>query len=132
MFMGLVVDTSVIISVLINEKSKNKLIRVTKGEDLIAPVSLHWEIGNAFSAMFKKKRIDKKTAEEALSYYRRIALRLVTVDLRKSVEIAYKHNIYAYDAYFLECAINYNLPLITLDEKLADIAAEMNIKIIEV
>ena len=54
--MSLVVDTSVIISVLLNEKSKSKLIKITKGENLIAPSALYWEIGNAFSAMFKGKR----------------------------------------------------------------------------
>jgi len=55
--MNLVVDTSVIIAVITNEEHKRQLINLSKGADLIAPPSLHWEIGNAFSAMFKRKRI---------------------------------------------------------------------------
>ena len=56
--MKLIVDTSVIIAVLANEPIKEKLIALTKGVELIAPMSVHWEVGNAFSAMLKRKRID--------------------------------------------------------------------------
>ena len=49
--MGIVVDTSVIISVITNEKHKAQLIKITKGEEFLAPKSLHWEIGIAFTAM---------------------------------------------------------------------------------
>jgi len=79
--MSLVVDTSVIISVIINEKSKSKLIKITEGENLIAPSSLHWEIGNAFSAMFKRKKIEIDSAKKAIEYYKMIPLRLVDVDI---------------------------------------------------
>jgi len=68
--MGLVVDTSVIISVITNEKHKQQLIKITRGEELIAPESLHWEIGNAFSAMFKRKRIDINRTRRALGPFR--------------------------------------------------------------
>ena len=49
--MNIAVDTSVIIAVLTNEKSKEKLIQLTKGADLVAPASMHWEMGNAISSM---------------------------------------------------------------------------------
>lgn len=130
--MSLVVDTSVIISVLINENSKSRLIKLTKGEDLIAPSSLHWEIGNAFSAMFKRKKIGLKLAKNAIEYYYIIPIRLVDVDIKKSLEISYSYNIYAYDAYFLECARNYNSTLITLDNGLLHVAKQMNINVKEV
>lgn len=130
--MSLIVDTSVIISVITNEKSKNKLIKVTEGEDLIAPSSLHWEIGNAFSAMFKRKKIEIDSAKEAIEYYKMIPLRLVEVDIYKSIELSYQYNIYAYDAYFLECAKDYNSPLLTVDNQLLDLAKKMNITVVEV
>lgn len=130
--MSLVVDTSVIISVLTNEKSKPKLIRLTEGEDLVAPSSLHWEIGSALSSMFKRGRITLKLADKALESYSMIPLRLVDVDLFKSLEIAHKYNIYAYDAYFLECARSYNSMLITIDNDLLSIAKQMNVSVKEV
>lgn len=130
--MSIVVDTSIIISVVTNEKSKPKLVKITQGEDLIAPSSLHWEIGNAFSSMFKRKIITLKLAEKALDYYSLIPLRLVEIDLYKTLEISKKYNIYAYDAYFLECSKNYSSSLLTLDKKLIEIANLMNINVIEV
>lgn len=130
--MSLVVDTSVIISVITNEKSKSRLIEITQGENLMAPSSLHWEIGNAFSAMFRRNRIELKTAKKAIEYYKMIPLRFVDVDIYKSIELSHQYNIYAYDAYFLECARNYSSRLLTVDDGLREVAKQMNINVIEV
>lgn len=130
--MSLIVDTSVIISVITNENNKDRLVTLTEGENLIAPSSIHWEVGNAFSAMFKRKKIDIALAEKAIEYYNMIPLKIVDVDIYNSLEIAYQYNIYAYDAYFLECAIEFSAPLLTLDSKLREIAKQINISIVEV
>ena len=130
--MSLIIDTSVIISVITNEDSKSKLINITEGEDLISPSSLYWELGNAISAMFKRKKIDLKTAIRAIEYYKMIPIRLVNVDMIKSVELSEQYNIYAYDAYFLECARNYSSPLLTLDNGLSIVAKKMKINVMEV
>ncbi len=130
--MSLVVDTSVIISVITNEESKSKLIKITKGKNLIAPTSLHWEIGNAFSSMFKRKIISFALAEIALEDYFKIPLRLVEVDILKSLKISNQFNIYAYDAYFLECAQQFNIPIVSLDKSMVEIAKKMNLKVLEV
>ena len=126
--MSIIVDTSVIT----NEKHKKEIIRKTKGEDLLAPLSLHWEIANAFSAMFKRNRITLGQAKEAISYYTRISLRLVEVDLISALEMSFKNKIYSYDAYFLVCAKQYNGKLISLDKGLINSAKENNIEVIEV
>ncbi len=130
--MSLVVDTSVIISVITNEVHKAKLIRATKGEELIAPISLHWEIANAFSAMFKQNRISLELAKEAIEYYSQIKIRFVEIDLNKALDIAYKYNIYAYDAYFIVSAKQYKSKLISLDEGLISVAKQNKIITIEV
>ncbi len=129
--MSLVVDTSIIIAVLTNEKTKGNLIKATEGEELLAPSSLHWELGNAFSAMFKRKRITLEQAKNALTYYSLIPIRYQEIDMTNSLEIASKYSIYAYDAYFLECARKNNCALITLDQNLKLIANDMKIKVIE-
>jgi len=130
--MSLVVDTSVIISVITNGVHKAKLIKETKGEELIAPISLHWEIANAFSAMFKRSRISLEQAKEALKYYSQIKIRLVEVDLNKTLDVSFNYNIYAYDAYFIICAKQYKSRLISLDKGLLHIAKQNNIITIEV
>ncbi len=46
-----VADTSTVIAVIANEPEKPLLIAKMQGYDSIAPRSLYWEIGNAFSRM---------------------------------------------------------------------------------
>src|SRR5881394_3984111 len=97
--MNLVVDTSVIIAVIADEPEKPMLISKTQGFDLFAPRSLHWEIGNAFSAMLKRDRITFEQAKMAIELYQQIPLNLVEIDLEQALEIANRLKIYAYDAY---------------------------------
>lgn len=130
--MNIVIDTSVVISVITNEKHKDELIKITKGSNLIVPASLPWEIGNAFTAMFKRKRITLKKAITALHFYRQIPLRFVDVPLTDAIEIGHKLGIYAYDAYFIVCAQKLASPLLSLDSSLLASAEKMGIKIIEV
>lgn len=130
--MKFVVDASVIIAVIANEPSKDRLIEITKGADLLAPSSLHWEIGNAFSAMIMRNRVTLEQAQNAIMIYKQIPIRFTEVELEESLEIVSKYGIYAYDAYLIRCAIKYKTALITLDRKLAQIAEEMNVTIVEV
>ena len=49
-----------------------------------------------------------------------------------ALTLSQQANIYAYDAYFLDCAIRHNSPLLTLDRKLMESAQNLNIEILEV
>ncbi len=82
--------------------------------------------------MFKRGKISLNLAKKAIEYYKMIPLRLVDIEIYKAVEVSHKYNTYAYDAYFLECAKNYNYPLLTLDNGLLESARKMNINAIEV
>ena len=130
--MNIVVDTSVIIAVLLNEPNKSSLIEVTSEATLYAPASLHWEIGNALSAMFKQKRLSLDQAHKALRIYSQITLNLVDVDLGKSLHVSSDQGIYAYDAYFVICAQKLHAPLLSLDKGLKEAAKQAGIKLLEV
>ncbi|MBU0701431.1 type II toxin-antitoxin system VapC family toxin [bacterium] len=130
--MNIVVDASVIIAVIANEPEKDILVELTKGADLIAPYSIHWEIGNAFSAMLKRKRIVLNQALIALEVYRNIPIKFLDVELEESLKIADRFGIYAYDAYLIRCALKYKSPLIALDQNLVSFAKQMNIRVMEV
>ena len=130
--MKVVIDASVIIAVVANEPEKEKLIELTKGADLLAPASIHWEIGNAFSAMIKRERITLEQAQNAIKIYKQIPIRFTEVELADTLEIVSAYQIYAYDAYLIRCATKYKSALITLDRKLAQVANEMNVVVIEV
>lgn len=127
----LVADTSTIIAVIANEPEKPSLISKTQGYDLIAPRSLVWEIGNAFSAMLKRGRITLEQATTAIEIYEQIPLNLVDVDLKQALEIVNKHKVYAYDAYMIACALNRNCPLLTLDGGLAYAAKAAGVEVWE-
>ena len=128
----IVIDTSVIIATITNEAEKEKLVQVTEGTFLVAPQSLHWEIGNAFSAMLKRGRITLEQVEEALEIYEKIPIFFVDVPLSPVMSIVQKHQIYAYDAYFIVCAMIEKAPLLSLDKALIHAAHNSGIKILGV
>ena len=130
--MNLIVDTSVIIAVVTNEDHKSQLIAISRGMDLFAPSSIHWEIGNAFSAMFKRNRISLDQANAALAAYSRIPIRLYDVSLPATMDLAHRFNLYAYDAYFIICALKHNSPIVSLDNGLLDAAHKAGVEIVEV
>ena len=97
----------------------------------IAPEILPYEIGNALTAMVKRKQVTTNEALSAFAIASQIPVRLVSVDIQKSLQLALNFNIYAYDAYFLQCAKSLSYPLITLDKRMKQIANELNIKVLE-
>jgi len=130
--MDIVVDTSVVIAVIANEPVKEALVELTTGADLIAPHSVHWEVGNALSAMLRRERIKIEQAIQAVQIYQQIPIRFVDVELEETLKIAAALGIYAYDAYLIRCAVKYKSPLISLDRGLIGAAKEMQARVIEV
>ena len=94
--------------------------------------SIPWEIGNAFSAMFKQNRLPIDEAQKGIQIFESIPIRYVQVDFLSAITIAKQTNMYAYDAYFLDCAIRIKAPLLTLDRKLKIAAKASKIKLLEV
>ena len=129
--MYITVDTSALIAVIGNEASKHKIIEMTQGCSLCAPASVHWEIGNAFSAMFKRQKTCISLAKKALEEYKKIPIKFIDVSLEKTLEISHAQNIYAYDAYLIQCAQQTSTSLLTLDNQLKITAERMGINILE-
>ena len=55
--MKIVADTNIFLAVALNEPEKKEIIALTVGHELIAPEILPFEIGNALSALVKRKRL---------------------------------------------------------------------------
>ena len=130
--MKITIDTSAIIAVLFNEQHKAAIIAITQGGDLIAPHSLHWELGNSLSAMFKRKRINIQQAITALEIYSQIPIRFIESEIVEAVGIAFEKDIYAYDAYMLSIALKTNSPLLTLDSALKETAITLGVELLEI
>jgi predicted nucleic acid-binding protein len=130
--MNITVDTSVLIAVVGNEPSRVRAIEVTTGHGLIAPVSVHWEMGNALSAMIKRERVTLAQAQACVEAYLQIPIKLVDVDLKQALSVVKQVRVYAYDAYLLVCAMQTRTPLLTLDQPLRSAAAHLGIEVLEV
>jgi len=130
--MDIVIDTSAIIAVIVDEPERDRIIELTTGNTLIGPGSIPWEIGNAFSAMFKQSRLEFEEARKGLKIFESIPIQYIEPDFVKAMSISKKADMYAYDAYFLDCAIRYKAPILTLDRKLRTIAQNLRVKTLEV
>ncbi len=129
--MKIIADTNIFIAVALNEPEKGKIIRLTGGHDLIAPDVLPFEIGNALTSMMKKNALKKEEVESAWEIVKQIPVDLRHTNIKSALGIAMKYDLYAYDAYFLECAENLRSPLLTLDLGMQKVAQEMGITILE-
>ena len=130
--MDIVIDTSALLAVIVAEPERDRIVELTAGHTLIGPGSIPWEIGNAFSAMLKQRRLTLAEALKGLKIFHAISLRLVKVDLENAVSIADQTKCYAYDAYLLDCAVRHAAPLLTLDRGLKRAARRTGVKLMEV
>ena len=130
--MDITIDTSTLIAVVSNEPSKARAIELTTGYGLVAPNSVHWEVGNALSAMVKRQRVTLAQANACVEAYLQIPIKLISVDLKQSLALVAQLRVYAYDAYLLVCAMQMRTPLLTLDEPLRAAASNLGIDVLEV
>jgi predicted nucleic acid-binding protein len=129
--MRIIADTNTFIAVALNEPEKDNIIQITEGCDLAAPDVLPFEIGNALTAMMKKGILHSDEIQASWDIIQHIPVELRRIDIKSALNIAVTFNIYAYDAYFLECAGSLKCPLITLDQSMQRIAREMGISVLE-
>ncbi len=129
--MELVADASTFLAVVLNENDRDWVVNKTVGQRIISPEVLPYEIGNALIAVKRKGRLSDREVLRALEISQRISVRLVSVNLYDAVKIAVRFNIYTYDAYYLRCCIENELPLISLDGRMCDVAINLGIKVVE-
>jgi predicted nucleic acid-binding protein len=112
---------------------KSQWSGVMAWEDVIALCQLLTEerLGNALSAMCKRGAV---SSEEVLAVWE--AAQAIPVELREpnlpaALRLAVQFGIYAYDAYFLECALNWRLPLLTFDRGMKHVAQRLCVPLME-
>lgn len=130
--MDIVIDTSALLAVIVGEPERDRIVELTSGHALIGPGAIPWEVGNAFSAMLKQRRVTLAEAQEGMRIFHTIPLRFVKVDMVRALSLAHDAGLYAYDAYFLDCAVRHAAPLLTLDHGLTKAAKEIGLRLMEV
>ena len=129
--MKIIADTNIFLTVVLNEPEKQRIIELSLGSEIIAPKLLPYEMGNALSAMLKRHQLSATEIILAYEKAQQIPVTLVKVNIIAALEIASAHNIYAYDAYFLQTALAHRCPLLTLDKKMKAVANALNITVLE-
>jgi len=127
-----VIDASAILAVLLREPLRDLLVAAAAGATLLTPASTPWEIGNALVAGWRRRRLTRPDMETAWTSFQAIPLRLVEVDIPRSLRLAVEHGLYAYDAYVLEAALVRRVPMLTLDRGLIRAAAQAGVSVVEV
>lgn len=126
-----VIETSALLAILLEEPERPQLIAATVGAVLLAPAALPWEVGNALVAAVRRRRLGDSEARQAWAAFESVPLRLVEVDIGRAVATALRLGLYAYDAYFLELARQRGTTLLTLDRRLAAAATASGLNLVE-
>jgi len=130
--MRLVADTNIFLAVALDEPEKEQIIQATAGADIIAPEILPYEIGNALSAMVKRQRLSSEEALAAFRISRLISVELIAVQVNNALQTAFQYLMYAYDAYFLQCAKDMRCPLLSLDKRMRQVADDLGIETVDI
>lgn len=128
--MDIVSDASAFLAVVLDESSREWVIERTSACALISPEVLPYEIANALMAVKRKGRLTDREVLKAFDISQRIPVRLVSIRLRDALRIAIKHGIHAYDAFYLQCCIETKLPLISLDNRMCDVARNLSVNVV--
>ena len=128
---NIVIDTSAILAVLLDEPEKEPVVEATMGSVVCAPASLRWEVGNAATAAVKRRRLTPERARQLVTDFERVTIRELAIDLLRAVDLGLELGIYAYDAYILEAARSSGFPLLALDGPIRRNAKTLGLTLVE-
>jgi predicted nucleic acid-binding protein len=129
--MEILLDASAIMAVIADEAESEIVINCTRDAIIVSPDVVSFEIANGLTKMMKKRIIDtKEKMINLIKNFERIPIKIVEVDIEKSMEIAWDYKIYAYDAFYLEVAKRLNLSLLTFDGDMRKIGKNMGINVL--
>ena len=125
-------DTSAVLAVLLNEPSRTAILERTRGATLLAAPSLPWELGNALVALTRRGPASSRDLLRIWATFLRVPVRYVDVAVPDALALAVAHRLYAYDAYVLQAARARRAPLLSLDDQQLAAGRAAGIEILEV
>jgi predicted nucleic acid-binding protein len=128
---NVVIDTSAILAVLLDEPERQSVVEATMGTVVCAPASLCWEVGNAATAGVKRRRLTHERARQLVTDFEQVTIRELAVDVKRAVDLGLQLGIDAYDAYILEAARSSGFPLLALDGPIRRNAKKLGLRLVE-
>ena len=129
--MKIVADANVLLAVVLGEPERDWAIRVTREGTAFAPKSLPFEIGNALTSLVKRKRLSPDGMIAAWTAASSYQVALVEIDMNSALRLAAAQNVYAYDAYVLQCALERRARLLTLDRRMVSVGRAIGLDVLE-
>jgi predicted nucleic acid-binding protein len=129
--MEILSDASTFLAVALNGIDRDWVIEKTSGFSIVSPEVLPYEIGNVLITVRRKGRLSDREILRAFDSSQKIPVRLVPVRVHDAMKMAIRFNVHAYDAYYLQCCIENRLSLISLDDRMCDVARNLGIKVVE-
>lgn len=123
-----IIDASCVVSILLAEHEAKEIRKKTSNIQLISSSCLPYEVGNSLTSALKRRRITANIIDKIFREFKKMPIRLVETNIETALRIAADENHYAYDAYYIACAIDKNLPILSLDNGLIEIARKRGIK----
>jgi predicted nucleic acid-binding protein len=118
--MSLVVDASVIVAVLVSTSEDGAWAeRVIEEGSLFAPELIRVEVTNIIRRLERAKEMTEREADAAYEDFLELDLYLHPFEPFSDRVWELRHNVTSYDAWYVALAEALNLPLATLDGRLA-------------
>ncbi|MBW4453114.1 MAG: type II toxin-antitoxin system VapC family toxin [Nostoc indistinguendum CM1-VF10] len=135
--MQFVLDCSVAISWCLvdeNDDYANAILAMMPDSEAFVPGIWSLEIANTLVVAERRKRMTKEQSEQAITLLQSL---LIQVDLftdakalNATLKLARQEGLAAYDAAYLELALRLQLPLATLDTRLAEAATHCGVGLV--
>ena len=82
--------------------------------------------------MLKRKRLTEAQIMNGWDIYEEIVWRSVKENIPNALRLSAKHNLYAYDAYYIEAALRHGYSLLSLDFRMKEVCKLENINVWEI
>ena len=124
----LIIDASCIMAVIKQEDTAQEVMTKSSGYELLSAACLPYEVGNSLSKWLKRDLMTANAAVHCYELFKQLPVTLVNVDFEKSLRYSAAEHQYAYDMYYLDCAVRHGCSILSFDEKLISIAKQRGIK----
>jgi len=125
---AVVCDASVLAAMVFGEPGSSEAHAVTRSRRLLAPSLLRYEMAQVAVRKCATGRGDAPLVEQEFAAGLRVPVRLVEPSWLAVVRLARDKDLTAYDASYLQLALELGVALATLDRGLARTAAALGIK----
>lgn len=119
----LVGDCSVLAAVLFDEPERERASQALAGMEIFAPFLLDHELASV--AVRKTREGLEEVVRQGLADFAELEITRRAVDVRAQWRVALEHDLSAYDAAYLQLAVELRAPLVTFDQRLGRAAKRL-------